>query len=56
MRVLRHARSYRSGSIFSPDKRLPDCEGIETSGDCGQNNEVSAVPDKRLPDCEGIET
>ena len=36
------------------DKRLPDCEGIETRVRISELPNRSA--DKRLPDCEGIET
>ena len=36
------------------DKRLPDCEGIETGTGAGGRRQ--GWPDKRLPDCEGIET
>ena len=55
VRVLRHISSpplTRSRSVT--DKRLPDCEGIETLP--GLLALRACWPDKRLPDCEGIET
>ena len=40
--------------LTTSDKRLPDCEGIETN--VMQTVASKQYTDKRLPDCEGIET
>ena len=40
--------------LTQPDKRLPDCEGIETLPPGTVDHHF--LTDKRLPDCEGIET
>ena len=54
MRVLRPCRAGATRLSRPPDKRLPDCEGIETLGH--MPHRLPPLPDKRLPDCEGIET
>ena len=54
MRVLRLASNCQLGVPEMADKRLPDCEGIETIASAMIT--TTSVTDKRLPDCEGIET
>ena len=54
MRVLRLSVLTCLSCRAVADKRLPDCEGIETSGLAFRMHDEH--PDKRLPDCEGIET
>ena len=55
MRVLRPLQMQAAQPAIVANKRLPNCEGIETVA-VGVGWLGEAQSNKRLPNCEGIET
>ena len=54
VRVLRRTTVPYDTPSCTTNKRLPNCEGIETRRDLRPDR--GAAANKRLPNCEGIET